>query len=153
MTSVKSRALKPVVHRFSKAALESLSESLQLEVPSSWNIKVTIIQFGGVLTRVFAEGSPSTKVVAPHPAYNKPDDTMYKLRSQWDTVSSAPLQSMFADPKKVAREVFNLSNDQTVGLRVIVGQDTLAAARDKVKELQETVQEGERFSADLKFDV
>ncbi|KAF5322445.1 hypothetical protein D9619_000101 [Psilocybe cf. subviscida] len=135
-----------------KSALENLSESLQLEVHPSWNIKVTVLQFGGVLTRVFDEGSPSTLVVPPHPAYNNPDDVMYKLRTQWDGISKAPLQSMLSDPKKVAREVFDIAGNQSVGFRVLLGQDTLMVAKDKLKELQEIVEEGERFSADLKFD-
>ncbi|KAF5321567.1 hypothetical protein D9619_000095 [Psilocybe cf. subviscida] len=133
-----------------KFALEGLSECLQSEVHPSWNIKITNLQMGAFATRLLVPASASMITLDQHPAYNQPDSNS-RLTREWMAPGGAA-HAASADPNKAAREIFKIASNNDVGLRVAIGQDALAAANEKLKELQEYIHNSEEFSADLKFD-
>ncbi|KAF5321562.1 hypothetical protein D9619_000098 [Psilocybe cf. subviscida] len=130
-----------------KFALEGLSECLQSEVHPSWNIKITHLQLGSFTTRIFNPATESLVVLPQHPAYNQPDNKA-RLSREW----MEPGRQVHGDPNKAAREIYKIASNNDVGLRVVVGQDALAAANEKLVELQEYIRNSEEFSTDLKFD-
>ncbi|KAF5321568.1 hypothetical protein D9619_000094 [Psilocybe cf. subviscida] len=140
----------PVVGYYcaTKFALEGLSECLQDEVHPSWNIKITLLQLGSFTTRIFNPATESLVVLPPHPAYDQPDNKARLSREWFD-----PGRQTHCDPCKAAREIYNIAGDSDVGLRVVVGQDALATARRKLKELQEYIPNSEQFCRDLKLDA
>ncbi|KAF5322458.1 hypothetical protein D9619_000100 [Psilocybe cf. subviscida] len=132
-----------------KYALEGLSESLQSEIHPSWNIRITILQLGGFTTRAFSPVSMST--LPQHSAYDQSDNKA-RLTREW-AGPGGPAHTTLADPNKAAREIYKISNDNNVGLRVALGQDSLAAARGKLKEFEQYINKSEEFSSDLRFDA
>lgn len=88
-------------------------------------------------------------VVPLHPAYDRPDSNARFVR-EWAEPESS-LHAMLADPNKAAREIYKISSNNDVGLRVAVGQDSIVLAQDKIKELQECINKSEEFSTDLQF--
>jgi hypothetical protein len=89
--------------------------------------------------------------VPTHPSYNQPDNKA-RLAREWLAPGGA-LHSTLADPNKAAREIYKIASDNNVGLRVALGQDALAVAKDKLKQLQESIDKSEEFSTDLRFDA
>ncbi|KAF5321055.1 hypothetical protein D9619_000102 [Psilocybe cf. subviscida] len=133
----------------SKSALEGLSESLSREVHPSWNIKITILQLGLFATRAFTPAAMT--FMSPHPAYNQPDNAV-KLAREWSPPGGA-MHAFLADPVKAAREIYKISEDDSVGLRVVLGQDAIGNWQEKLKDIEEFLKKSEGYSADLKFDA
>lgn len=90
-------------------------------------------------------------VLPQHPAYDLPDNAA-RLTREWVEPGS-PLHVILADPEKAAREIYKISGNNDVGLRVALGHDSLAVAKEKVKELEEYIHKSEEFCMDLKFEA
>ncbi|KAI0658710.1 hypothetical protein C8Q70DRAFT_1120976 [Cubamyces menziesii] len=111
----------------SKFALEGFSEGLQKELDPRWNIKVTIIQPGGV--RTLWAGSNMVEVPLP-PAYADPESTPAKF-----------LQVMrgtkyIGDPNKVGRALITISKADNPPMRLPLGADARFVIQNKLNEIQ-----------------
>jgi hypothetical protein len=104
---------------------------------------------GGFATRLF--GPASMTFLPPHPSYNQPDNIVRLAREY--VGPGGGLHSTLGDANKAAREIYKIASNNGVGLRVVLGQDTLAAAKAKLKQLQEVIDQSEEFSADLQHDA
>jgi NAD(P)-dependent dehydrogenase (short-subunit alcohol dehydrogenase family) len=126
----------------SKYALEGISEALSKELHPSWNIKVTILEIGGFNTR--GTSSESLVTVPEHPAYTAPDSVTKFVRGYL----SGPLDQ--GDARKAAREIRNIASDNTVGLRVPLGLDSIAMVSRQVEAIKKDVAAAGKWSVDLK---
>lgn len=93
--------------------MEGMSESLAKEVHPSWNIKLTIIEFGAFKTHA----EETIAVIPEHPAYDKPDSATKFMPGFLNQGG----EDSFGDPEKAARELHKIAYDDTLGLRVPLG--------------------------------
>lgn len=132
---------------FSKYAIEGLTEALSKELHPSWNIKVTIIEFGGFATR--GTDTESLVIVPEHPAYTAPDSVTKFVRG---FLAGPDVSKNAGDAAKAAREVRNIAYDDTVGLRVPLGLDSIGVVTSQVAAIQKDVEAAGKWSGDLKQD-
>ena len=126
----------------SKHTVEGISEALSKELHPSWNIKISILEFGAFQTRM---GSPESVVTVPvHPAYTAPD-SVTKLAREY---LAGP--RVKGDAKKVTREIRNIAYDDTVGLRISLGLDAIAMVSGQAEAIQKDVAAAGKWSVDLK---
>ncbi|KAL7933305.1 short-chain dehydrogenase [Trichoderma chlorosporum] len=112
----------------SKFAVEGFTESVSKEVHPDWNIHFTLLEPGGVNT----EFHKSRRVLGdPHPAYV---DAPARMMLQF--IDSPELQSGWAEADDIAESILNIaSRGQRVPLRIPLGEDSLAYAKNEVQEL------------------
>jgi len=120
----------------SKFALEGFSEALSKEIPSRWNIKVTIIEPGGFRTQ-WSKGNMDT--ILPHPAYAGPDTPSSKYR---------PLHNLefIGDPVKAAKAMIEISKASDPPMRLQLGPDALHIVRFKCATVLNDAKEWEALS-------
>jgi len=121
----------------SKFALEGFSESLSKELPSEWNIKVTIIEPGGVRTD-WNKGSMVR--VASHPAYTGAQAPSTLFRHMVDDLESTN------DPVNAARAIIAVSNVEDPPLRLPLGPDSLHVVRFKCETVLKDAKDWEALS-------
>jgi len=120
----------------SKFALEGFSEALSKEIPSEWNIKVTIIEPGGFRTD-WNQGNMTT--IPQHPAYAGPDTPSSKYR---------PLHNLtfIGDPVKAAKAMIQISKSNDPPMRLQLGTDALHVVRFKCATILKDAEEWEALS-------
>jgi len=118
----------------SKFALEGFSESLSRELPSEWNIKVTIIEPGGVRT---AWNKGNMIKLPVHPAYTGPEAPSTMFRPLIDNVQLA------SDPVNIAKALVAISNAEDPPLRLALGSDSLHILRSKCETVLKDAKEWE----------
>ncbi|KAF8431455.1 hypothetical protein L210DRAFT_3487663 [Boletus edulis BED1] len=117
-------------HSASMFALEGFSEALHKELLPEWNIKVILIQMGGVRT----EWVKSNMVDHPlPPAYDTPASPANRMRH---FVKSNPPT---ADPIKLSRAVITISWVADPPLRLPLGADSQWLVLNKLNELTKDV--------------
>ncbi|KAI0370726.1 NAD-P-binding protein [Pilatotrama ljubarskyi] len=136
----------------SKHAIEGLGDTLAKEVDPVWNIKVTLVPLGA-----FATNAVSTSMVKlpPHPAYTKP--TLPSAISRKAILASVtdrmdPLFEVLGDSAKAARALYRLSELPNPPLRLLLGKESLAIARDKIASLSAEVEQYAAWSDGLDKD-
>ncbi|KIM84972.1 hypothetical protein PILCRDRAFT_817812 [Piloderma croceum F 1598] len=126
----------------SKFALEGFSESLSKELPTEWNIKVTIIEPGGVRT----EWNKGNMIKVPtHPAYTGADAPSTTFR---------PLINVeyTGDPIKVAKALITIAKADDPPMRLLLGADTLHMIRFKCQTLLKDANDWEALSVSVLAD-
>jgi len=125
----------------SKHALEGATEALAAELDPKWNIKITILQFGGFKTRILEpESSPQFPV---HPAYTDPTLMGNIIRDLKDN-------GTLGDAGKATNMLFHkLGNDPEPSLRVAIGPDSNSAIKSKLKQVEADITKYESWSDDL----
>ncbi|KAH8834482.1 hypothetical protein DL96DRAFT_1757217 [Flagelloscypha sp. PMI_526] len=118
----------------SKFAIEGFHESLSKELDPSWNIKVTILEFGAFQTR----GLESMTASTPLPAYNATAAAYVRNNLKYD--EKTPLASTGA------KLIFEVAKDKEAPLRVPVGMDSIQVSEARGNEAKESTQYGQRFS-------
>lgn len=111
----------------------------------SWNIKVTIIEFGGFVTR--GTDTESIVIVPEHAAYNAPDSITKFVRA---FISGPDVSKNGGDASKAAREVRRIAYDESVGLRVPLGLDSIGVLTSQVEAITKDVEAAGKWSVDLK---
>jgi len=120
----------------SKFALEGFSESLSKELPSEWNIKVTIIEPGGFRT----EWNKGSMIKVPaHPAYAGPDTPSSTFRPLHDL-------EFLGDPIKAAKAMIKISKENELPMRLQLGPDALHIVRFKCATVLKDAEQWEALS-------
>ncbi|KAK7043903.1 hypothetical protein VNI00_008069 [Paramarasmius palmivorus] len=121
----------------SKHAVEGITDALSKELKPEWNIKVTILELGGFVTR----GTESLVKVPLHPAYEGGPTSF--VRAFLDQPMTG------GDPAKAAREIHKLASDTDAPLRVALGDDARGAVQAKIDSLTADLAKAAPYSADL----
>ncbi|KAK7457196.1 hypothetical protein VKT23_010494 [Stygiomarasmius scandens] len=130
----------------SKHALEGISGALAKELKPEWNIKITIIEIGGFVTK----GQGSIVVTPPHPAYKDGPTTAFRAYIQGPPIGG--------DAKKAAREIYNIAlnlenkfNEDSKGvpLRIPLGKDAISAVGGQLDAMKNDVERAGIWSEDL----
>ncbi|KAI9059984.1 NAD(P)-binding protein [Trametes sanguinea] len=111
----------------SKFALEGFSEGLNKELDPKWNIKVIVIQPGGVRT-LWASANMAVKPLPP--AYDGPDTIATKFRA---VVRGA---KPMGDPYKVGRALITISKAANPPQRLPLGADARFVLQNKINDIQ-----------------
>jgi len=118
----------------SKHALEGATETLAKEIDPEWNIKISLLEFGGFKTG----GIRSVVLAPPHPSYtnpNLPTNIMRRLFKGF-TVSG--------DPEKGIDFVYEyFTTTPKPPLRLPIGLDVIKDIRGKVESLTKDVDNAE----------
>ncbi|KAF8996907.1 NAD(P)-binding protein [Cyathus striatus] len=123
----------------SKFAIDGLFEALSKEIHPSWNIKVTLLQFGVFKTRAI---KPESMVDVPlHPAYADCSTVEVRKNFPGDDIG---------DSDKAARAIYHIANDSDVPLRVSLGEDALSFVQEKIKMLGDQFERSKMWAGDLK---
>lgn len=105
------------------------------EVCPDWNIRFLILEPGGTKTE-FAKGS--MVIAANHPAYADPSSPTRQLQAY---IADPKSQESWADPKLVAKALFEVVGRKEMPLRLVTGSDGYALIKDieeaRLKELQD----------------
>lgn len=126
----------------SKFALEGFSESLSKELPSEWNIKVTIIEPGGFRT----EWNKGSMVKLPiHPAYAGPNTPSSLFRPLHDHV-------FLGDPVKAAKVMIKIAKENDLPMRLQLGPDALHLVRSKCETVLKDAEKWEALSRSTSAD-
>ncbi|MFF4773988.1 SDR family NAD(P)-dependent oxidoreductase [Microtetraspora fusca] len=115
-----------------KAALDSLSEALAMEV-EQFGIKVTIVQMGGYDTGLFTTG---TTVTPPHPAY---ESLRTKMAEMWGD-DAGP------DPRTAAPVIMELATLPEPPRRLILGSRSYDIVQETDRARTELYQAWEHLS-------
>jgi len=104
----------------SKHALEGVTEVLSRELDPAWNIKVSLLEFGGFHT----SATNSIVIVPPHESYTNPalpSVLMRKISSEWEAQG---------DPDKAIKFIYDLAGSaDRLPMRLVVGQDAMGMIR------------------------
>lgn len=126
----------------SKFALEGFSESLSKELPTEWNIRVTIIEPGGVRTE-WSKGNMFT--VPTHPAYVGTQTPSTLFRRLINTEHTG-------DPVKCARAMIAISKADDPPIRLPLGPDALHIMRFKCASMLKDGDDWEALSLSVLAD-
>ena len=96
---------------------------------------------GGFKTKA----AESLVVFPTHPAYTSPDCPTTVVRNFLDQKA----RDIGADPDKAAREIYKIAFDDSVGLRVPLGQDSLKLVESHMESLRKDVDSARKWSSDL----
>lgn len=124
----------------SKHALEGVTEVFARELDPAWNIRVSLLEFGG-----FHTAATSSMVVLPaHPSYTDPalpSVVMRKLSSDWEAQG---------DPDKAAGFIYGFVNcADRLPIRLAIGLDAITMIKEKVKVLHDDLAHAERIHKDV----
>ncbi|RPD71616.1 NAD-P-binding protein [Lentinus tigrinus ALCF2SS1-7] len=123
--------------------LNGLTECVAAEIDPAWNIKITLIEPGSFNTELISK----TTFSDPHPAYSNPNLPFTRLRESWATRVGR------GDSRKAAEVFYKLAGLPDPPLHFVVGGDAIQMARDKLAELQASVDMYESWSAGLDRDM
>ncbi|KAH7929165.1 NAD(P)-binding protein [Leucogyrophana mollusca] len=131
-----------------KWALEGFSESLSQELDPKWNIKIVVLQAGWHRTKI---NSRATRLPG-HPAYLEPTSAVMQTR---DVICGMDESQVTQDVDKASRAIFEFlrsADSEGVLVRLPLGKDSVAATKEKIILLSETVGKCEKWSKDLTID-
>ncbi|KAI0328199.1 NAD(P)-binding protein [Cubamyces sp. BRFM 1775] len=120
----------------SKFALEGFSEGLHKELDPKWNIKVIVIQPGGVRT-LWSTGNMVTLPLPP--AYADPEGIPTKFRN------IARGSSSIGDPDKVGRALITISKAENPPMRLPLGPDARFVIQSKLDQIKREFDEWEEL--------
>ncbi|KJA18413.1 hypothetical protein HYPSUDRAFT_69925 [Hypholoma sublateritium FD-334 SS-4] len=129
-----------------KFALEGVTQALAAELHPSWGIKITLIELGGFRTSILSE-QENLHVAPVHPAYTAVDLASAGFR---ELTGSGKLAASCGDANKAAREIYKVGLDDSVGFRVPLGLDAIAAVGAQLDETRRDVDAARKWSVDLK---
>ena len=130
------------LYNASKFALEGFSEALALET-KHLNIKVTIVEPGPFRTNWAGDSSiRSEKVI---------EEYSPTAGSRISTIQ-AYSGNQPGDPEKAARAIIKVVNSDNPPLRFPLGTVAIQAIRNKLKSVEEEINEWEKVAADTSFD-
>ncbi|EIW75847.1 NAD(P)-binding protein [Coniophora puteana RWD-64-598 SS2] len=127
-----------------KHALEGLSEAAMDEVDPSWNIKVTIVQFGAFRTKILGE---NVNITPNHPAYDGKEFASWQIRKF--LMSSR----VTGDAEKAIVQVERLSRLENPPRRLLLGKTLLPIVRKKVHGYMSELDSYESWSDDLDIEA
>ncbi|KAH8832367.1 hypothetical protein DL96DRAFT_1458891, partial [Flagelloscypha sp. PMI_526] len=124
----------------SKFAIDGYHEALSKEMDPSWNIKISIVEFGSFVTSAFDNAQPSQ----PHPAYlNTPIADMRKLWAD----SNETFKSFGAKPATTAVKIlYDISGDENAPLRIPVGLDSVGILKGRAEEIGISTKYAEKWN-------
>ncbi|THG94377.1 hypothetical protein EW026_g7084 [Hermanssonia centrifuga] len=125
----------------SKHALEGITETLASELDPEWNIKITLVEFGGFETR----GRDSLVRAPPHAAYLKPSLASAASRSYLLNKNVR----ISGDAGKAIAKVYNLAQLEDPPLRLPLGNDAVTGFREKVAKILTDVDKYKSWSEGL----
>lgn len=82
-----------------------------------------------------------------HPAYTY-EGSLTSMARQWLETTTLP-----GDIRKAARAIHEISDDEDVPLRVVLGEDAIESVLRKSASLKEGVEKSRHYSSDLKTDT
>ncbi|THG96423.1 hypothetical protein EW026_g5403 [Hermanssonia centrifuga] len=126
------------------AALEGVTETLASELDPEWNIKITLVEFGGFETK----GRDNMVQVPAHAAYLKPSLVSAATRSYLLNTSVR----IGGDAVKAIAKVYDLAQLENPPLRLPLGKDTVAGFREKLAKIVADVDRYESWSEGLTAD-
>ncbi|KAG2048001.1 NAD(P)-binding protein [Suillus hirtellus] len=128
-------------HAFPQNALEGFTDSLERELPPSWNIKICIIEPGLFHTDVLNKA----EVLPQHPAYT--DESFASVIRR--KLVGAVLEG---DADKFTRTVYEVVQGGNIPKRLPMGLDAIELLNGKIELLKATVAETKGLSVDLRRD-
>ncbi|KAH9932820.1 NAD-P-binding protein [Epithele typhae] len=128
----------------SKHAIEGFTESLAGELDPAWNIKVTLIKPGWVMTEV--RNNAVTMMAPQHPAYTNPALTVNIIRA---LEGNLPLE--WKDATRCAEVFYRVGSMDVPPLHLVVGRDAIAAARKQLADLSASIDQFETWSEGLEI--
>ncbi|KAI0717997.1 NAD(P)-binding protein [Cerioporus squamosus] len=133
----------------SKHALEGFSESLIKEVNPAWNIKGTIIELGGFVTKM----ASAIQFAPRHPAYPVTDSIHHKMREVWETRPQDAVRLLrMSDPAKGVQKIFEITQLANPPLRMPLGKESVTFIQQFAAELAKTAEEYASWSDDLAYE-
>ncbi|KAH8833985.1 hypothetical protein DL96DRAFT_1491114, partial [Flagelloscypha sp. PMI_526] len=124
----------------SKFAIDGYHEALSKEIDPSWNIKISIVEFGSFTTNAFLN-APTTQ---PHPSYLK--SPMADVRKLWDDPSEV-FKLLSAKPATVATQIlYDISGDENAPLRIPVGLDAVGRLKGRAEEIGDSTKYAEKWN-------
>ncbi|KAI0658708.1 hypothetical protein C8Q70DRAFT_934218 [Cubamyces menziesii] len=127
----------------SKFALDGFSEGLHKELDPKWNIKVIVVQPGGV--RTLWSGSNMVTLPFP-PAYADPEGIPTKFR-QIPRGSHA-----IGDPNKVGRALITISTAENPPMRLPLGPDARFVIQSKLDQIKREFDQWEELGLSTAAD-
>lgn len=123
-------------------------QSFSSELHPSWNIKITLLEFGTFKTRAV---DAKSMIFAPvHPAYTAEDLAGTGVRNFF---VGGLAEAMGSDPSKASREIYKIASDDTVGLRVPLGNDSIQMLSGQLETVKKDVEAAGKWSVDLSVDA
>ena len=123
-----------------------MSQALAKELDPSWGIKITLLEIGAFNTSIISE-QENLHVMPVHPAYTSADLASAVVREVFTSEKKAEL---LGDASKAARVIYKVAFDDSVGLRVPLGLDSIAMIGGQADETRRDVEAAGRWSVDLK---
>ncbi len=127
----------------SKFALEGWMESLRFEV-EPFGINTTIVEPGFFRTDLL---EPESRIW-PELSVDDYTERTEKTRAGWDSMSG----KQGGDPAKLAKALMTIASQEEPPLRWIAGADAIAAAEQKVADLQEQINSYRDLSTSLAYE-
>ena len=124
----------------SKFALEGWMESLRFEV-ETFGIKTTIVEPGFFRTDLL---EPESRIW-PELSVEDYKERSENTRAGWDSMSG----KQGGDPAKLAKALMTIASEEQPPLRWIAGADAIAAAEQKVADLQKQIDAYRELSTSL----
>jgi len=127
----------------SKFAVEGWMESLRFEV-EPFGIKTTIVEPGFFRTDLL---EPESRIW-PELSVDDYKERTEKTRAGWDSMSG----KQGGDPAKLAKALITIASQEGPPLRWIAGADAIAAAEQKVADLQKQIDAYRELSTSLAYE-
>ena len=127
----------------SKFAVEGWMESIRFEL-EPFGIKTTIVEPGFFRTDLL---EPESRIW-PELTIADYTERTEKTRAGWDSMSG----KQSGDPSKLAKALIKIASQEEPPLRWIAGADAIAAAEQKVAELQEQINAYRDLSTSLAYE-
>ncbi|KAH8834030.1 hypothetical protein DL96DRAFT_1579197 [Flagelloscypha sp. PMI_526] len=123
-----------------KFAIDGYHEALSKEIDPSWNIKISIVEFGTFATSAFDNAQASQ----PHPAYLK--TPIADMRKLWAN-SNETYKALSAKPATIAAKIlYDISGDENVPLRIPVGLDAIGLLKGRADEIGASTKYAEKWN-------
>lgn len=106
-------------------------------------VQVTIIEPGSFVTKGVTENA----VLLPyHPAYTNPKSGSHATRAFFESAATGG-----ADPEKAAQRFYELAHLSNPPLRFSIGKDSIASAREQLKQVAADIDGYETWSEGINF--
>ncbi|KAF0328351.1 NAD(P)-binding protein [Colletotrichum asianum] len=129
----------------SKFAMEGWTESVAKELPTAWNIHLSIIEPGGVQTNY---ATSSLKMMeSRHPAYSDPNSPTNALLGY---MQSDQGRSTWTEPRNLAAAIYTVvSSGNRVPIRLPLGPDSRGLLNSDLESIRKDLDEFENLSLGL----
>lgn len=127
----------------SKHALDALTDALAAELRPEWNIKVTIAEFGAVVSNL---GSNATWTDI-HPAYLDP--ATGKSTARWIINGAFPQTTA----ESAVAVMYKVTELESPPLRIVIGQDGIKQVKGYNSKLNDEIAKYEEWSNDLEVVI